>query len=38
LEDLEFDGVIISRRPIRNRIGDMDWLNVAQAREEWPRQ
>jgi hypothetical protein len=35
LEDLEVDGIINLKLYLRNKMGDIDWLDLAQDRDRW---
>jgi hypothetical protein len=35
LEDLDIDGMIILKLYLRNKMGTIDWLDVAQDRDRW---
>jgi hypothetical protein len=35
LEDLDVDGMIILKLYLRNRMGDIDWLDLALNRDRW---
>jgi hypothetical protein len=35
LEDLDVDGILILKLYLRNKTGDIDWLDLAQDRDRW---